>query len=279
MKRLNISGVITYNQYRLVDILLFTVIMAVFEAVNVFAITKWFPNMLFTVSLMFTVTLIVLVRWNFWAAVFPVLHGILYCAFLSATKSVGIEDYVIYAVGSSFILFSWFLFKAIPKEKLFKKWYLTLIYPAVAFALVLLGRAAVAACFGKNFLGYLGNSVFTESVNIVFAALALLILRRADGMLEDQKTYLKRVAREKAEAQMQKDDIWAGYTELDEEELKKLHGSGAGVESAGGGVGGDGDGKAKPSENPSADDGENAEEKKEEGDGISMWDEYPPDSR
>ena len=246
MKKSNINGVVSYNQYKLVDILLFMVIMAALEAVNVFAIKRWFPDMLFAVSLMFTVSLIVLVRWNFLAAIFPVLHGVLYCAFLSVFQTVGYEEYIIYSVGNSFLLLSWFLFKFIPKEKMFSKWYLTLIYPVVAFVLVLFGRTFAAMCFGTGFVEALGSYFFTESLNIVFAIIALLILRRVDGMLEDQKTYLKRVARQKEEAQTPKDEVWAGYTELDEEELKKLHNYGG---------------------------------KQEEGDGIDLRDEYPPESR
>ena len=246
MKKLNINGVISYNQYKLVDIMLFMVIMAALEAVNVFAIKKWFPDMMFSVSLMFTVSLIVLVRWNWLAAIFPVLHGVLYCAFLSVFQTVGYQEYIIYAVGNSFLLFSWFLFKLIPKQKLFSKWYLTLIYPVVAFALVLLGRTLTAMCFGTSFTDALGSHFFTESLNIVFAIIALLILRRLEGMLEDQKTYLKRVAREKDEAKTPKDEVWAGYTELDENELKKLH---------------------------------DYSSEEEKGDGIDLRDEYPPDSR
>lgn len=62
-------------------------------------------------------------------------------------------------------------------------------------------------------------------------------------MLEDQKTYLKRVAREKEEAKVLKEDVWAGYTELDEAEIKKLR-----------------------------------EMPDEKGDGIDLRDEYPPES-
>lgn len=247
MKKFNINGVVSYNQYKLVDILLFMVIMTALEAVNVFAIKRWFPGMLFAVSLMFTVSLIVLVRWNFLAAIFTVSHGVVYCAFLSVFQTVGYEEYIIYAVGNSFLLLSWFIFKIIPKEKLFSKWYLTLIYPLTAFVLVLLGRTLVATCFGVGFVEALGSYFFTESLNIVFAIIALLILRRFDGMLEDQKTYLKRVAREKEEAKTPKEEVWAGYTELDEDELKRLH--------------------------------DLPVPKKEEGDGIDLRDEYPPESR
>ena len=95
----------------------------------------------------------------------------------------------------------------------------------------------------SRFIDILGNTLFTESLNLAFALIAFLILRRFDGMLEDQKIYLKRVAREREDARIPKEEVWAGYTELDEEELKSLHGD-----------------KAK------------------EGDGIDLRDEYPPES-
>ena len=47
---------------------------------------------------------------------------------------------------------------------------------------------------------------------------------------------------------MPKEDVWAGYTELDEDELKRLH------------------------DIP-------VDGKEEKGDGIDLRDEYPPDSR
>lgn len=242
MKNLNIGNGITYKQYKFLDLFLFVVIMSVFEVINVFAIRKWFPDMLFSISLMFTVSLIVLVRWNLLASFFPVIHGILYSVLLGA----GIETYVVYAVGNSFLIISWFLFKFLPKEKIFSKWYLTLIYPAAAFLLVLLGRAVVAVCFGNSFIDIIKAQVLSESINIVFAVIALLILRRVDGMIEDQKKYLFKVARARQEARVPKDDVWAGYSELDEDLIKSLH---------------------------------SESNKEEEGDGISMWDEYPPDSR
>ncbi|MDE7329643.1 MAG: hypothetical protein K2N30_00900 [Clostridia bacterium] len=245
MKKSTIYGRISYNQYKFVDIFLFLVLMCVCETVNVFAVKQWFPDMFFSVSLMFTVSLIVLVRWNFLSAIFPVVSAVLYCLLLQCLPGedgITYSTYIIYIVGNSFVLLSWFLFKFIPKEKLFSKWYLTLIYPLVAFVLVIFGRTLTATCFEPDkFLDYLGSYVFADSLNIVFAIIALLILRRFDGMLEDQKSYLKRVAVEAEEAKKPKEEVWRGYTELDEEELKKLHA--------------------------------------DEGDGISMYDEYPPDSR
>lgn len=246
MKISNIRGKISYKQYKFADIFLFLVLTCVFETINVFAVKRWFPDMFFSVSLTLTVSLIVLVRWNFVSAIFPVVGGALYCLLiqlLATDKAIDYSTYIIYIVGNAFVILSWFLFKIIPKEKLFSKWYLTLIYPFTGFLLVVLGRTLIAVCFYPEKFGeFLGSFVFAESLNAAFAVIAFLILRRFDGMLEDQKSYLKRVAQETEEAKKPKEEAWRGYTELDEEELKNLHSSG-------------------------------------EGDGISMYDEYPPDSR
>jgi hypothetical protein len=212
------NGKISYRQYRLADHFLFLLIMVVFEIINVLAIRRWFTGQLFSISLMFTVSLIVLVRWNWWAAIFPIADGILYCWLNGAA----FQSYVVYAVGNAFLLLSWFLFKAIPKKKLFSRWYLSLIYPLVAFVLVLLGRTIVAVCFGESFFTFLYSTFFTEVLNIFFAVVAILILRRFDSMLRDQKEYLFEVARNNEELKRPKEDVWEGYTELDEEELKKL---------------------------------------------------------
>jgi hypothetical protein len=186
---------------------------------------------------MFTVSLIVLVRWNFLSAVFPIVDAIIFCWLNGAEAYV----YAVYIIGNLFILLTWFIFKLIPKKKLFSKWYLTLIYPIVAFITVCLGRSAVAACFGASFVSTLLSSLGTESLNIVFATITLLILRKFDGMLEDQKSYLFRVAKEQ-EAKKPAEQFWDGYSELDDDELQNL--------SA-----------------------------KKKGKSISLEDEYPPDSR
>ena len=44
MRKNDISGVISYNNFKFVDLFLFMVIMAVLEAVNVFAVKQWFDK-------------------------------------------------------------------------------------------------------------------------------------------------------------------------------------------------------------------------------------------
>ena len=218
MSKLNTNGRISYPQYRLADLMLFLLIMCGCEVLNILAIRKWFPNQLFSVSVMMLVSLLVLVRWNFWAALFPPIGGLITCLLLGAK---GIEAYVVYIVGNSFILFAWFFLK-IGKEKL-KKWYWLLLYVFIGYLLVAFGRTILAVCFNQDFVGslisYLG---YGELLNFIFTYVVLLILTRFNSMVVDQKKYLKEEAYKREHANDDKGDKWDGYTELNEDDLRAL---------------------------------------------------------
>lgn len=238
MSNKNSKG-ISFGQYRVADLMIFLLIMCVCEAINVLAIRKWFEGMMFTVSVMLPVTLAVLIRWNWFAAIFPVADGILYCWLNGA----GAETYLVYIVGNAFVLLSWFLFVPVYKEKWFSRWYLAVIYVIVSFVLLVAGRTLMGLCVGISFSEIFTETVLSECVSFFFTAAFFLIGRKIDGLLEDQKKYLLRVAREN-EPHAAEEEYWDGYTELDEEELSKLGGKGG-----------------------------------RRNRGISLDDEYPPDSR
>jgi hypothetical protein len=220
--------------------------MGVCEIVNVLAIKSWFTDMLFSVSLMFTVSLIVLVRWNFWAVLYPIADAILYCALNNGS----LQLYVVYIIGNACVVLSWFLLKLIGKEKVISKWYLSVAYVMLGFVFVVLGRTLASLCFGNNFLSALLDTLSGEVFNIAFAVVAILVLRKINGMLIDQKTYLKQLGAEN-KIKFNKEVPWEGYEELDEEELAKL----TSAPDSGKGI------------------------KKRSYDSVIPQDEYPPESR
>ena len=57
-----------FARYRAVDLLMFGLMLAVFETVAVTAATRWFPGEPYTVSMTPLVTAIVMMRWGPWAA-------------------------------------------------------------------------------------------------------------------------------------------------------------------------------------------------------------------
>ena len=68
----------------------------------------------------------------------------------------------------------------------------------VAYIGMALGRWTVSLAFGGDLTALLVY-VTTDIISLLFAEVILLILRKTDGMIEDQKAYLLRVDRERRE--------------------------------------------------------------------------------
>lgn len=212
------DGRISYGQYKLADIMLFLLITCVCEAINVFAVQRWFQGMLFSVSVMLLVTLVVLVRWNWVGVIFPIADGLIYCWMNGATAA----QFVIYPIGNAFVAVVGLLFLAVPKEKITSRWFFVVLYAIAGFVLLVLGRTIVSACFGQDFGKTLVAMLTSESLNLVFAVVGLLILRLPEGMLTDQKKYLFKLAKERDTVKHAEEYHWDGYTELNEDDLRAL---------------------------------------------------------
>ncbi len=208
---------ISYAQYRTADLLVFLLIMCVCEAINVFAISRWFQGMTFAISVMLLVSLIIFIRWGWWGAIFPVADGLLYCWMNGASA----EQYIIYCIGNAFLVLIPLIFLAVPKEKWTSSWFMTLLYCIAGYVILVAGRVIVCLCFGYNFVYSLTENLTFEALNVAFAFLGMLILRMINGMLVDQKTYLTNVYQGN-KVKHTEEYRWEGYTELDDEALKEL---------------------------------------------------------
>ncbi len=209
---------ISFGQYKVFDLLLFLIIMVVCEIINVLAIKKWFTDQMFSISVMLLITLIVLVRWNGFGVIYPIVDGVLYCWLMGATW----QQYIIYIVGNACVALVALLFLAVPKEKMFRSWFFTVLFACLGYVVLIFSRAAVAACFGTSYISALGVHASSELFNLIFAVVGLLIVRRLPSMLEDQKAYVKKVTYERDNPRRPDEYHWEGYTELDPEELKKF---------------------------------------------------------
>lgn len=212
------NGRISYNQYKLADIMMFLLIMCVCELVNILAIRSWFTGMTFSVSVMLLVSLVVIIRWNWLGVLFPVIDGVLYCLMMGAEG----WQYAVYVIGNAFVALTAVDFLFIPKEKIVGRWWATALYALVAYVLLVFGRSVVAVCFGKSFVGTILATAAAESLNLTFALIGLLVLRRVEGMLADQKKYLFKVTKERDTIKHAEEYHWDGYTELNEEDLQAL---------------------------------------------------------
>lgn len=188
---------ITFRQYRTMDLLMFTALLCVCETLITLGATRWFPAEPWTLSLVPAVTAIVMVRWGVLAAIPAISGAFVFCLISGATLS----QYVIYCVGNlAALALTQFLYRQ-GWKRLHEQVLLALLYGAMTALLMQLGRSLLALVFGAG-LGDCLKFFTTDSLSTLFSALLVWIMRKQDGMLEEQKHYLKRVA-EEAEAEQQ----------------------------------------------------------------------------
>ncbi len=189
------KGQRTANGYRWIDLALFAVILAVFETIVVSAATRWFPSEPYTVSVVPAVVAIVLIRWGPWAAIHAALGALVFCRAGGGEGS----QYVIYGAGNLFSLLALLVVKALGGwEKVRDDALKTLLYGLCVILLMQLGRALVSLLFGAG-MGDALRFFTTDVISVLFTLVILWIVRRLDGMLEEQHHYLVRVKREQEE--------------------------------------------------------------------------------
>ncbi|MBD5103685.1 MAG: hypothetical protein HDT47_02345 [Ruminococcaceae bacterium] len=182
----------TFNQYRAMDLVILAVVTAVFETITTLAATKWFPDQLYTLSPTITMVCIVMMRWGGFAAIHAFVGGAAFCMASGATE----QQMILYCVGNCFSLLALILFKFIGKAKIKDKFYFTVLFTVCAYIGAQLGRWLVSLLFG----GPLDSVIVfltTDSLSLLFAIVVVLISRRADGLFEDQKSYLIRIDKER----------------------------------------------------------------------------------
>ena len=187
-----VRPILSFRQYRAMDIFLLTAIGCLCEALIVFASTVWFPDQLYSLSVIAAVSGIVMIRWGIFAAVPAAAMGLLHCALLGA----GTQQTLIYTLGGCLCLV---LVPAIGKvswQTISESGANCVFYGMVCALLVQLGRAAAALLCGYPFSAAVLYFT-TDVLSVLFAMVVIWIVRHLDGILEDQKHYLDRVSREK----------------------------------------------------------------------------------
>lgn len=182
---------ISFRQYRAMDLFLFTALLCICETLITMGATRWFTGEPYTLSITPAVTAIVMVRWGGFAAIPAVLGAFVFCLVSGAT----LPQYIIYCVGNlAALVLTQFLCR-IGWKRLHESVLLTLLYGLLTAVLMQLGRGLLALVMG-NSLALCVGFITTDTLSILFAVLIVWITRRLDGVLEEQKHYLKRVAEE-----------------------------------------------------------------------------------
>lgn len=217
--RKNGSRLISLRQYCLTDLFLFAVILVVFELILHYAMIAYNGN--FTFSPLVPIVLLVMMRWG-WPSVFYALgDGLLYCLLNRNNAEFVPQHYGIYIIGNAFIMLLLLMTRFMGKERIAKKWYFSALFVIAGWAAVVSGRAIVSACFLRGFTGALLDGL-RDGFSLAIGLVIILVMRRLDGMFEDQKHYLRRLDNEKKERQ-RRDTYGDEPVEIDEESISILN--------------------------------------------------------
>ena len=179
------------SKYRMIDLTLFAVMLCVFESVLVTASTRWFPNEPYTVSVTAAITAIVMMRWGPWAVLHALLGGIAFCYASGAAP----WQYLIYCGGNLFSLAALLLKRRMGEEAIRTDALKTLLFGLCVWALMETGRALLSLLMGTALPAALGFFT-TDAVTLLFTLVIVWIVRRLDGVWEDQHHYLLRLREE-----------------------------------------------------------------------------------
>lgn len=185
------SGSRGRSRYRSIDLTLFAVMLFVFEGIIITASTRWFPGEPYTVSVVPLIVALVLMRWGPWAGVHAALGGLVFCLLSGADA----RQYVIYCGGNLFSLGALAVLKALGDENVRRDVLKTWLFGVAVMALMFLGRAVLSLFFGAAVTTALGFFT-TEAVTVLFTLVILWIVRRLDGVFENQNHYLLRLREE-----------------------------------------------------------------------------------
>ena len=183
---------ITFQQYRTIDLSILAVVLAVSQFVINLASSVLYPEQLYVVSPVAAMTALVMMRWNGYAAVHALLGGIFFTVLSGGTW----QHIVIYGGGNLLCLLALLMLKAFGKERVRKEAVLSVAFALCTQALMWLGRAGLAFVLGFEPAACLGF-ITTDVLSGLFTAVIIWVVRRIEGLFEDQKHYLLRLQSER----------------------------------------------------------------------------------
>jgi len=182
---------ISLGQYRAIDLTILSVVLAGCQFATHLATNFWFPEQLYVVSPVAGMTALVMMRWSAWAAIPAALGGIVFTALSGGDGA----HFLIYILGNLVSLGALILFRVWDKERIRKDSFRSVVFAIAVQLLMQLGRAAVAAVLGHSAAACIGF-ITTDVLSILFTVLIIWVVRRIEGLFEDQKHYLLRIQKE-----------------------------------------------------------------------------------
>ena len=103
---------LTFKQYRTVDLITFSAILALSEIIATVATKKWFNLQSIAISTTLLFICIIMMRWSGFAVIPACFGGLVFCI----ASRANVQQYVIYIVGNCATLISMMWFKVFKKD-------------------------------------------------------------------------------------------------------------------------------------------------------------------
>lgn len=221
--RKNGTKLISVKQYRATDLFLFALILSGSEVIAYFARQAFPADIAF--SFMVPVVLMIMMRWGWPGIIYAAADGAVVC--LLAFKTATPYHYAAYIIGNCFIAIMYVVMRVAGKARVRKNAWTAAAFAICGWLCVYVGRSLVwtiAAAFPSDGVSLWGGWVsfsLPDLLSLIMAAVILPVMRKFDGMFEDQMEFLARVDREKRE-RMRIDQMGENMGEIDEETLKEM---------------------------------------------------------
>ncbi len=190
---------ISFKQYRKIDIAILCILTAIFEGIATFAAgyKVWSAQPL-AVSITLTMVCIAMLRWSELALIPSLVGAVTYCVVSGGT----LKQYIIYISGGLFCLLAVPVLKKLGKDRVRLDFFRRLVFVTTVYTAIELGRWLTSLFFELS-LSSLTAFMFspTELLSLLFAVIVVSLAKNADGLIEDQKSYLLRLDKEKREEQ------------------------------------------------------------------------------
>lgn len=185
----------SFKKYKIIDLAIFTGLYLLLEFLISLAATRWFPEQPYIVSIMLPMLLIVMMRWDKLSIILAAISGPFYVLIYGGSGF----DYLIFFLGNmGFMLLLIFLLK-VGKDKIRKSIILTLCYVVIGFLLMEVFRGVFTIICYQKTIDWLWQYLWRDLLSFVFSLVVIFIVRKVDGMFEDQKAYCFRKQKEREE--------------------------------------------------------------------------------
>lgn len=199
--RKNGSRLISVQQYKATDLFIFAVIVIIFDLLVHYTPMLFTGEIVFSFCLTVPITLLVMMRWG-WCSVFFAVGDAL---FLTVVNNPSVwQSYLCYGVGNASLMLLLIVVKLAGKKRIASKWYFTTLFVLCGWVVQNLTITVINAICGFSFVPCLASNFgfgITGLLSLGMGLVITLVLRKLDGMYEDQIEFLKRLKGEREEKQ------------------------------------------------------------------------------